>query len=191
MQESGLTETIPARYTSPIWANFVYFSHPECPWAHCREQLPLTAARWQVFLPSRVPSGSTADVGAGDNLLRLWHLLFTDMEGNIPFLTCCLFFNSYLCPISRSHHESKYLPYVITCYLFQNTCPLQLLSPGYTFQPFYPFRLCVMLWFIISNLYLVFVSFPAQSSSNLCNFLGDETNKGVFVMLMRWLLDHT
>ena len=70
MQESGLTETIPARYTSPIWANFVCFSHPECPWAHCREQLPLTAARWQVFLPSRVPSGSTADVGAGGQSLK-------------------------------------------------------------------------------------------------------------------------
>ena len=118
---------------------------------------------------------------SGDNLLRLWHLLFTDMEGNIPFLTCHLFFSSYLCPVSSSHHESKYLPYVITCYLVQNTCPLQLLSPGYTFQSFYhSFWLCVMLWFMKSNVYLVFVSFLAQSSSNLCNFVSDENNKGVF-----------
>ena len=146
-------------YTSHLSGPVSCFSHPECLRAHCREQLQLTSV---LSFPSSLRLSSWC--WSGDKLFWLRHLLFTDMEGNIPLLTCHLFFNSYLCPVSRSHQESKYLPYGITCYLFQNTCPLQLLSPGYTFQSFYPsFRLCVMLWFIISNMYLVFVSFLAES----------------------------
>ena len=44
----------------------------------------LMAARWQVLFPSWVPSGLTLE---GCNCWWLWHPLFTDMAGNIPFLS--------------------------------------------------------------------------------------------------------
>ena len=100
MQESGLTESIPARYTSPIWANFVCFSHPECPWAHCREQLPLTAARWQVFLLCWVLPGSVV-------LHRLWLQ---------PLMTMISFVYWY----GRKYSIPHYLLYLSPPSLFHN-----------------------------------------------------------------------
>ena len=48
----------------------------------------LMAARWQVFFPSWVSSGVASSMsGSGCNCWWLWHPLFTDVAGNIPFLT--------------------------------------------------------------------------------------------------------
>ena len=89
MPGSGLTEIISLICTSAIWGQYPVFSHPEFP----QGSLWGVAAVWWLLdgrysFPCWVPSGLTGSLsGGGCNSWRLWHSLFTDMAGNILFIT--------------------------------------------------------------------------------------------------------
>lgn len=75
MQESGITEIIPLRWTSAL----------------CLGPLSGVAAIWWLLIPSEInsefPRGSPAQTLCGYNHWGLqWHLLFTGMASNILFL---------------------------------------------------------------------------------------------------------
>ena len=78
-----------------------------------RNGCSLMADRWQVFLfPPWVPSGLTG-VKSGCNCWWLWHPLFTDMAGNILFLSrLSVLSASYIyiyiyCPFRAAYGGSK------------------------------------------------------------------------------------
>ena len=89
MQESGLTDIIPLMCISAVWGQYSVFWHPECPQELTVSRgCSLTAARWHVFfcfLSSLRAHQFT--VGSGCNLRWWCHSLFTDIAGNIPFIT--------------------------------------------------------------------------------------------------------
>ena len=70
MQESGLIEIIPLICTSVNWGRYSTFSHPE------------------------FPQGSQARIEGLQSLMAVT-CLFTDMAGNIPFLTITALYKSY------------------------------------------------------------------------------------------------
>ena len=87
---SGVTEIIPLRCTSAAWGQYPLFSHPEVPQGSLLGVATvwwLLSSRCSLF-SSCIPSGLTRfTLGGGCNHWWLWHLLFTDMAGNILFLT--------------------------------------------------------------------------------------------------------
>ena len=72
----------------------------------------LIAARRQVFFPSWVSLGLTnSPFGSGYNHWWLWHILFTDMSRNIPFITV-LGDELSLSPLLQIRSQSPYTCHV-------------------------------------------------------------------------------
>ena len=86
MQESGLTKIIPLICTSAIWGQYPVFSHPVSSGLFAGSGCSLMAARWQVFFSVLSFLRAHRLMLEGCNNGRLWHPLFTDMAGNIPFI---------------------------------------------------------------------------------------------------------
>ena len=63
MQESGLTEIIPLISTSAVRSQYAIVSHPAFgQHSPVGSGYSLMVSRWQVFFPSRVPSGLTSSL---------------------------------------------------------------------------------------------------------------------------------
>ena len=81
-----IPDIIPFTSISVIWAQYHCLSHPELLRAHSREWLQSDGYQMPGILLLECPQDSGTHIGGLESLMSVTSL-FTDMAGNIPFLT--------------------------------------------------------------------------------------------------------